>query len=47
MPTVFNILLNDLDDGPECTFSNFPGEVGLGKVFDKTEGLAVIQRILA
>ena len=43
---MFNISINDLDDGAECTLSKFPDDVKLGRVADTSEVHAAIQRDL-
>ncbi|KAK4806776.1 hypothetical protein QYF61_005572 [Mycteria americana] len=43
-PIVFNLFINDLDDGAECTLSKFAGDTKVGGVADMPEGHAVIQR---
>ena len=41
---LFNIFINDLDDGMKCTFSKFAENTELGGVADTPEGCADIQR---
>ncbi|KAK4811273.1 hypothetical protein QYF61_023325 [Mycteria americana] len=45
-PKLFNMLINDLGDGVERTFSKFGEDTKLGGVVDMPEGHAVIQRDL-
>ena len=43
---LFNNLISDLDEGIECTFSNFADDIKLGGVADTPEDYAVIQQDL-
>ncbi|PKU46706.1 pol- hypothetical protein [Limosa lapponica baueri] len=45
-PVLFNIFINNLDEGIECTFSRFADDTKLGELAESPQGCAAIQQEL-
>jgi len=43
-PSLFNIFVNDLNNGSECTLNKFADDTTLGGVDEMPEGCAAIQK---